>query len=93
MHCFALSSSVWRFRDTLEKSWLPAVVPGCVHTDLRRAGKIPDPFWGTNELQLQWIEERNWEYRTQFTVSRELLAAKMRQVKLAPATNGAAAAE
>ena len=28
--------------------WIPATVPGCVHTDLLRAGKIPDPFAGTN---------------------------------------------
>lgn len=34
-----------------------------MHTDLHRAGLIPDPFWGTNELVLQWIEERDWEYR------------------------------
>ena len=41
-------------------------MPGCIHTDLLRAGKIPDPFWGTNEAQLQWIEERDWEYRATF---------------------------
>ena len=40
-----------------------------MHTDLRRHRLIPDPFWGTNELQLQWIEERDWEYRAIFTVS------------------------
>jgi len=31
------------FRD-----WMPALVPGCVHTDLLRDGKIPDPFYGAN---------------------------------------------
>jgi beta-mannosidase len=45
-----------------------------VHTDLRRHRLIPDPFWGTNELDLQWIEERDWEYRTAFTVPANLLA-------------------
>jgi len=34
---------------------------------------IPDPFWGRNELDLQWIEERDWEYRAEFTVSDKLL--------------------
>jgi beta-mannosidase len=33
-----------------------------------RAGRIPDPFYGTNELDLQWIEERDWEYESTFTV-------------------------
>jgi beta-mannosidase len=54
--------------------WMPAVVPGCVHTDLVRAGKIPDPFYGTNEKGLQWIEHTDWEYRTSFAADPALLA-------------------
>lgn len=46
-------------------------MPGCVHTDLLRHKLIPDPFHGTNELGLQWIEEADWEYRTSFTVPAE----------------------
>jgi beta-mannosidase len=72
-----LSKSSWQFRDTTDKNWLPARVPGCVHTDLRRAKKIPDPFYGNNELDLQWIEERDWEYRTTFKVSAKLLAEEV----------------
>ena len=72
-----LASTVWHFRDCATKKWLPATVPGCVHSDLRRAGKIPDPFHGTNELGLQWIEERDWKYRTSFTVPAELLAEEV----------------
>jgi beta-mannosidase len=53
---------------------MPAVVPGCVHTDLLRAGKIPDPFYGTNEKGLQWIEHTDWEYRSTFTADAPLLA-------------------
>lgn len=53
---------------------MPARVPGCVHQDLLRAGRIPDPFWGTNELDLSWIEQRDWEYRATFTVPRALRA-------------------
>ena len=56
---------------------MPARVPGCVHTDLLAAGKIPDPFWGDNEAQLQWIEERDWEYQASFTVQKSLLAAEV----------------
>ena len=69
-----LTKARWQFRDTTAKSWLPATVPGCVHTDLRRAKQIPDPFYGTNELGLQWIEERDWEYRATFSVSKQLLS-------------------
>jgi beta-mannosidase len=53
--------------------WIPAEVPGCVHTDLLRAGKIPDPFVGTNEKSLQWIEHADWEYRTSFEADAALL--------------------
>ena len=37
------------------------------------AGLIPDPFYGTNEDSLQWIELEDWEYRTTFTAGEELL--------------------
>lgn len=73
MYSLPLSTAPWRVRDCSEKTWIPARVPGCVHTDLRAAGKIPDPFWGDNEAQLQWIEERDWEYQTTFTVQKALL--------------------
>lgn len=69
-----LAKTRWQFRDTTSKTWLPATVPGCVHTDLRRTKKIPDLFYGTNELGLQWIEERDWEYRATFTASAALLS-------------------
>ena len=44
--------------------WLPATVPGCVHTDLFANGKIGDPFYRLNEKDQQWIERESWEYRT-----------------------------
>jgi len=75
MFSHSLSAASWQFRDaTVRSPWRAAVVPGCVHRDLRRHGLIPDPFWGTNELQLQWIEERIWEYRANFRVPAALLA-------------------
>ncbi|MFG2465740.1 glycoside hydrolase family 2 protein [Streptomyces canus] len=43
---------------------LPAVVPGCVHTDLLAAGAIPDPFLGRNETDLAWVGRRDWTYET-----------------------------
>ncbi len=69
MRLHPLARAAWQFRDaTAQSPWRSARVPGCVHTDLRRHRLIPDPFWGTNELQLQWIEERDWEYRATFSV-------------------------
>jgi beta-mannosidase len=78
MIIFPLARASWRFRDATEASpWRSATVPGCVHADLRRHKAIPDPFWGTNELELQWIEERDWEYCASFQVPAGLLAEEL----------------
>jgi len=77
MRILPLASSSWRFRDCSGSTWLPATVPGCVHTDLLRARKIPDPFWGTNEAAVQWIEERDWEYSTAFEADPDLLGEEV----------------
>ncbi|HEX5100679.1 MAG TPA: hypothetical protein VFV94_14315 [Polyangiaceae bacterium] len=47
--------------------WLPAQVPGYVHTDLTAAGVIADPFVELKELGAQWIDAERWSYRTLFT--------------------------
>jgi beta-mannosidase len=54
-----------------------ATVPGCVHTDLRRARAIPDPFRGTNEAGLQWIDEREWEYAADFRIGGDMLGEEV----------------
>lgn len=49
-----------------EASWFAAGVPGDVHLDLMRAGRIPDPFAGTNTDAVLWMEQKDWWYRTRF---------------------------
>lgn len=56
--------SGWEFCEAGTDAWLPAVVPGHVHVDLLRNGRIADPFVGTNEKDCQWVDERDWSYRT-----------------------------
>src|ERR1700687_3051847 len=51
------------------EGWLPASAPGVVQLDLMAAGRIPDPFYGLNENQVQWVGERDWLYRCAFEVS------------------------
>jgi len=64
----------WKFRADQESAiWHRAIVPGTVHTDLLRNGLIPDPFYGCNERDLQWIGEKNWIYTKTFTVNSETL--------------------
>jgi len=74
MRFFSLAGATWQFRDaTARTAWRSAIVPGCVHRDLLRHKLIPDPFWSSNEAELQWIEERDWEYRSTFKVLATLL--------------------
>jgi beta-mannosidase len=50
----------WTLRHEGED--LPARVPGCVHTDLLAAGRIPDPFLGRNEIDVEWVGRADWQY-------------------------------
>jgi beta-mannosidase len=63
--------------------WMAAQVPGCVHTDLLRDGKIPDPFYGTNEKTLQWIDKTDWEYRSTFSADATLLRRERLEIVFA----------
>jgi len=65
----------------LKDQAIPAVVPGCVHTDLLAAELIPDPYLAENEKLVQWIGEVTWCYAGNFEVSASDLAAS--QVELA----------
>ena len=63
------------FREAhTDRDWTEGQVPGSVHTDLLNAGLIPDPFVADNELQVQWVAERDWSYRLTFSLSEDLLS-------------------
>ena len=67
-------TGAWQFRQAGAQDWLPAQVPGGVHTDLLALGRIPDPFVADNELKVMWVAETDWEYRRSFNVDKDLLA-------------------
>ncbi len=66
----------WSFKKTTDSVWLNATVPGNVHSDLLNNKLIEDPFIKANELNVQWISETDWEYKTQFSVEEGLLEHK-----------------
>ncbi len=68
------SSSAWKFKKKGEAIWHSARVPGTVHTDLFNNKLIPDPFFGNNEKQLQWIENESWEYSTSVRITQKEMA-------------------
>ena len=61
--------SDWQFRQVGKQDWLPATVPGCNFTDLLDNQLIEAPFHSDEETRLQWIEEQDWEYQSQFTLA------------------------
>jgi beta-mannosidase len=63
----------WKFKAADENDWMDAVVPGTVHQDLIRAGKLEDPYYRDNELDAQWVEKKEWEYMRTFNVDESFL--------------------
>ena len=68
-------NGTWHLQQTkaTEPISVAAEVPGVVHLDLLRAGKIPDPFYRLNEKQVQWIENETWQYSRTFSLSQDWL--------------------
>jgi beta-mannosidase len=58
--------------EFIDYFWLPAKVPGDVHSTLIKANLIDDPFFGHNDLKCRWVEEKVWWYRTTFTFDEEV---------------------
>lgn len=66
----------WHFKNHTDSTWLKARVPGDVHSNLFRNKVIKDLFIGSNDLELQWISNTNWEYRTEFQLDNPILRKK-----------------
>ncbi|MFN8207662.1 MAG: glycoside hydrolase family 2 protein [Bacteroidales bacterium] len=66
----------WKFRKQGDSDWMPATIPGSVHTDLMANGMIQDPFYRINFMDNQWIEESGWEYETEFHISEDQLESE-----------------
>ncbi len=64
----------WGFKGKDTLNWQKATVPGNVFTDLLDNNIIPDPFILDNEKKVQWISDKDWEYRTSFELTDEILS-------------------
>jgi beta-mannosidase len=52
------------------ENWLPSTAPSTVYQTLLDAGVIPDPYFNTNELDVQWVGEADWLYKLEFDASK-----------------------
>ncbi|MFQ6115909.1 MAG: glycoside hydrolase family 2 protein, partial [bacterium] len=66
-------NGTWQFKATDEEEWREAMVPSTVWTNLLRVGRLEDPFYRDNELKVQWVEKKEWEYRRTFQVDENFL--------------------
>ncbi|WP_020612991.1 beta-mannosidase [Sediminispirochaeta bajacaliforniensis] len=65
----------WTWKSDTADTLVEASVPGDNITALFEAGRIPDPFYGQNETQLQWIGEKPWSLEGSFQLEQALLDA------------------
>ena len=72
LRCLDLGG-MWKVAQAGNGDEIAAKVPGCIHTDLLSAGKIPDPFYGDNEHTVQWVSDAAWVYHRSFAVDNSLL--------------------
>ena len=63
----------WEFSQMNKNQWYNAEVPGSVQRDLVRHNVLPDPFYGTHEEKVQWVEDENWDFRKTFTLTADQL--------------------
>jgi beta-mannosidase len=81
-------SGLWKFRgfkgcdgeeqgaqlvDSKVEGWLLAEAPLTAHTNLMANKLIPDPFMGSNEREVQWVNESEWWYRKEIELTPEIL--------------------
>jgi len=70
-------AGVWSVRQVGgDKPAIPMTVPGDVHSALLDAKLIPDPYFGRNELEVQWVGRTNWVVERTFEVPEALLAKR-----------------
>ena len=66
----------WKFKQAEKNEWYPAQVPGCNYLDLLSNNLIIDPFYGTNEKELYWVSEKDWEYTRNFSLTEDILSSE-----------------
>ncbi len=67
-------AGAWRLHRISTKESFPAAVPGETHSALLAAGRIPDPYWGANEMDVQWVGREDWAYERSFDLAAAIAA-------------------
>jgi len=73
MHRMNLGAT-WNLLRLSDGSSRPMAVPGDIMSALLAAGEIPDPYYGKNELDLQWIGREDWRLERDFDLDESFLS-------------------
>ncbi|MHB1000295.1 MAG: glycoside hydrolase family 2 protein [Armatimonadota bacterium] len=78
--CEVLLDGVWElaeakgeFTPTAEDAaaqveWIPVDMPNTIQYAMLKAGRIENPWWADNHLKMQWIQQKDWYLRRQFSI-------------------------
>ncbi|WP_261818071.1 glycoside hydrolase family 2 protein [Vibrio gallicus] len=82
MSCISLDGTWQLLSPQHPELKVPIVMPGDNHWALYQAKLIPDPYYATNESQVQWVGESDWYIERQFLISDTDLAHEVLQLTL-----------
>ena len=68
-------TGTWQATNAAGDVSVKATVPGTIHHDLLKAGRIEDPFYRDNEDRLQWIGKTDWTFAREFAVPADFLSS------------------
>ena len=62
----------WSFLHPIKKEWIELGGKGSVQEALIANKELPNPFYGLNEKKFDWIEDYEWEFKSNFFLDSEL---------------------
>jgi beta-mannosidase len=62
-------SGTWSLKAGDGRHQTAISLPGDIHSALHAAEIIPDPYFGKNEAEVQWVAEQDWVVARSFTLS------------------------
>ena len=73
---YAQQELSWEYFHPIKKEWLAFGKAGCIQEKLMETGELPNPFFGENEKEFQWVEEHIWKFRSTFYLSDKELSVE-----------------
>ena len=74
----------WEFlyvKSETDSVWLPASADLNIYSSLLKNEIIGDPYYSSNADSLEWVQHREWKFRTHFSVSENVLNKKHLSLK------------